>query len=291
MAGLLVIISAQPLLGKKPSPEISMLMILFLLSYQSATHEALTAKFKEVYRFVAPEQALQLMTIAFPESREGKCLTKSGKFELEALASTSLGPDWMVLAANAVEKKNGYPDTWHGCPGLLNLIWFKKVNGTWQQAGHEENIAELGIFGMLGKVNFHPLPDGRLAMSIVDGDVGNGEMWMRLNLFELLPEKSRRLTEQVGMVFSLIKPKRELSIDSKWCFAQVASSGSSTVHPDLVLQFEGTDWIYNGKGEETLCCGEGWKVVETINEKAVYAYSDGAYRLKSGSNPVDKWIR
>lgn len=250
--------------------------------------------------------AYQLMKIAFPEAKEGKCLTelphpvdrnKTDIFHLEALACTSLGSDWMVLVANANVTNDNQPYKSHPATGLLNLIWFKKDKGDWIRASHEMNIHSIGSWGDMGKVRFHPFPGGRLVLSMEPFYGGNGYKEGYLDLFELIPDKSRDLCPdgEIGAWFdnSLTCDKEFYAIKGEWSFAQTASPGSDPDYPDLLFQFKGNKLSCRREDPKIApCCEEpDWEIIAPIQGQAVYVYSQGSYRLKSGTNPVEKTMQ
>lgn len=90
--------------------------------------------------------------------------SEKGSYRITPLDMREIGPGRVALVANANYANDDNPG--HGQPGFLNAYVLQKQGDKWKVERRFENVAAMGTWGNLGRVDWVELGEGRPGFSI-----------------------------------------------------------------------------------------------------------------------------
>jgi len=207
--------------------------------------------------------------------------SEKGSYRITPLDMHEIGPGRVALVANANYANDDNPG--HGQPGFLNAYVLQKQGDKWKVERRFENVAAMGTWGNLGRVDWVELGEGRPGFSIEWGGTWQGNTVGFLALFDLGDPQLRDLVTKVGPTSSDNegdcdeRRHRCWNVKGKWRLERKAQQA----YDDLVFDFTGYNESRPEDSAETVARSRA-----VVSNAARYTFRDGEYVLASGENPV-----
>ena len=223
------------------------------------------------------------------------------------VASTTLPGGETVLVVNgepADEKGEAQSQKANG--GSLNIYLLRETGGNWEVLRRHEHVDDLGHHGRIGQTRWVRQTNGRVLLAVEDGSSGQGYSVTILALFDPAAEKIVNLVGDGILVRSdsdgacVDEAIHCWNAEAKW---HTAPSTTGAPYDDLVLIFSGWEEKADpnvqaatapdagaGQGAAPAASDQSPQPVQrirtTLSGAARYVFDNGAYRLKSGKNPI-----
>lgn len=200
-------------------------------------------------------------------------------------------PSGDTVLAVAGERADGDGEAMssHASSGNLSLYLLRRQGGNWQVLRRHENIAQLGSFGQIGKLDWVTLADGKVLLSAEHGGTWQGYTISTLSLFDPAADKVDDLAGGIPIYSTSgggCGPTTDhcWEITAKWQFEPATPPGG---YGDLVLAFSGDDATAKKAAPKPQ---DEMEEIERdhheVSGTARYRFENGRYRLHQGQNLV-----
>lgn len=224
---------------------------------------------------------------AYDPAKE-RALVVEGEFRtLMTLASgIRLADGRTVAIVNGVgADEDGNDIGGYATPGTLNVYFLKRGGKGWEVLERREDVAQVGVRGDIGDVEWVTLGPGKQGFMLKSGGVWQGYLVAGADIFVLDDE-----TRQLGMVRTMADNTGACSAESDDCWRieadiRVDTVAQATAYADILLDYHGEHFrISEGKDGKQV-----EHVTSTVKQTARWRYDGKQYVLVSGTDPLPQF--
>lgn len=221
---------------------------------------------------------------AYDPAKNGALVGEDNARKLMTLASgTRLADGRTVVIVNSVfADENGNDTGGYATPGMLNIYFLKRKDKGWEILERREEVAESGLRGDIGDVEWVRLGPGKQGFVLKSGGVWQGYLVTGADIFVLDDE-----TRHLGMVRTMVDNTGACSAESDDCWSIEAdilfdTAAQPSGYADMLLDYHGKHFrISEGKDDQQV-----EHVTSTVKQTARYRFDGKEYVLVSGTDPM-----
>lgn len=225
--------------------------------------------------------ANRMAVVDLPDPKEAGAMLHLAMLGVDATRLPS--GDTVLVVQGEHAESDGTPQSSHAEAGLLSLYLLRQEKGNWTVLRRHENVAALGSFGQVGSTRWVRTPAGRQLLAVVHGGMWGGYENEILSLFDPSAPEVHDLagggikihSGNDGACETDARPATCWNANARWRFERAPGKAE---YDDLVLTFSGAT------GEAAV--PPATRRMRKISGSARYAFEQGKYVLRTGTNPV-----